>query len=669
MWNPAFREDSTSTAGRFVHFRKTLFISEDVPSSLEIQITADKRYKLYVNKQLVAFGPVKGDANLWFYDELNISPYLRMGENHIAIHVLRLFHGTSWGTSFPRLGSGGVRIATTVDDAVWSPQIRSSSLWQTAIDPFVALRIDEAEDDFYTQKFQFKTIHNVESSLSHDAWEAAVTTFHPGDSDILIPAGTSHQLDLEAQSHTTAFIRFRFKRPNIGGARLTITYSESYEDDPELVPYLRRKENRLDTSKLNIQAGSSDLTMRGIDIETTHYPLEVLSSLKMRSDESVMEELYETSIRTLKNCMHDCYEDCPFYEQLQYAMDTRSSSLFTYYLSADDRLARQAILQLHSSFQSRIGLTASRAPSSQLQIIPHFSLYWVCMLLDHFQFYADKEFIRPFLPVLDAVLDYFDSRIDHRFDLVSLKNEGGVWNFHDWAEQWRPYGIPLSAAKSGISTYTNNLYAYTLRAAATLQLTCGARSALADEYSHRASQIVDAVKQHCFDGQYFTDSIAAGSDPMVDRSQHNQVWAVLSGAESGTAAQKLLRNALKTHQGVSPLVKTSISMTFYTLRAISAAGGSLYEDLFAEFWGPWRHQLSLGLTTWEEDDVSHRSDCHAWGSAPIYEFLAEVAGIRPAMPGWEELEFVPRVSLFPSLEATVPFLRRGKMALAKVSWH
>ncbi|UPL01356.1 hypothetical protein LCI18_012290 [Fusarium solani-melongenae] len=758
MWNPAFREDSTSTAGRFVHFRKTFFISEVVPSSLEIQITADTRYKLYVNKELVAFGPVKGDANLWFYDEVDIGPHLRLGENHIAIHVLRLFHGTSWGTSFPRLGSGGVRIATTIDDAAWSPQIRSSTLWQTAIDPFVTLRLDEAEDEFLhvyekvstsgvaslewvsavllryqnstgvtapwklsprliplmtRQKCQFKTIHNVESSLGHDAWKAVAPTSYLEDSDILIPAGTSHQLDLEAQSHTTAFIRFRFKRPNIGGACLTVTYSESYEDDPELVPYLRRKENRRDTSKsligpkdiytlrgqdgalnlgyydnetceeiympfhwrafrfvrLNIQAGSSDLIMRGIDIETTHYPLEVLSSLKMGSSDSIMEELYETSIRTLRNCMHDCYEDCPFYEQLQYAMDTRSSSLFTYYLCADDRLTRQAILQLHSSFQPRIGLTASRAPSSQLQIIPHFSLYWICMLHDHFQFYADKEFIRPFLPVLDAVLDYFHSRIDRQFDLVSLRNEGGVWNFHDWAEQWRPYGIPPSVVKSGISTYTNNLYAYTLKAAARLQLTCGARSALADEYSHRASRIVDAVKRHCFDGKYFTDSIAAGSDPMVDRSQHNQVWAVLSGAEFGTTAQNLLRNALNTSQGDNSLVKTSISMSFYTLRAISVAGGSLYEDLFAEFWGPWRHQLSLGLTTWEEDDVSHRSDCHAWGSAPIYEFLAEVAGIRPAMPGWEELEFVPRVSLFPSLEATVPFLRRGRMALAKVSWH
>ncbi|KAL4724478.1 hypothetical protein ACLX1H_009094 [Fusarium chlamydosporum] len=722
MWNSAFLENATSTAGRFVHFRKSLFADSQIPSSLVIQISADTRYKLYVNKQLVAYGPVKGDASLWFYDEVDISSYLHLGENQIAIHVLRLFHGTSYGTSFPRLGSGGVKIATSIDDEVWSPQIRSSELWQTAIDLNVTLRIDEPEDDFlhvfemvsaahetplvWTSavllRFQnstgvtapwklsprlippmssrishFKATHNIQSSIHPDVWNATLIC---EDGNILLPACSHHQLDLEAPVHTTAFIQFRFARPEIGGACLTVTYSESYEDHPVLVPYLRRKGNRCDTSKLligpkdiytfqgkngnpalsyyddegteevympfhwrtfrfirlEISTGSSDLIIRGIDIDIVHYPLDVLSKISTTSDDGTLGALFETSIRTLQNCMHDCYEDCPFYEQLQYAMDTRSSCLFTYYVSADARLARQAMVQLHSSFQPRLGLTASRAPSTQLQIIPHFSLYWICMLYDYFLYHADKTFVRPLLPVVDAVLGYFDAHIDGQLELVSLGNEKGVWNFHDWTEQWRPYGIPPSAERSGISTYTNSLYAYTLKLAARLQSECAGRMSLADEYSHRAGLIVDAVKRHCFDGQYFTDSIASCSDPKVDRSQHNQVWAVLSGALCGTSAQSLLKRALEGLQDGAPLVKTSVSMSFYTLRAISVAGGSLYDELFSSLLQPWRHQLSLGLTTWEEDGVSQRSDCHAWGSAPIYEFLAEVAGIRPAKPGWQE---------------------------------
>lgn len=89
------------------------------------------------------------------------------------------------------------------------------------------------------------------------------------------------------------------------------------------------------------------------------------------------------------------------------------------------------------------------------------------MLYDH-MFYDDKDFIRPFLPVMDAVLGYFHSRIDSGTDLVALKSSRDVWNSHDWTAQWRPYGIPPSVVKSGISSYTNSLYAYTLNMASKL---------------------------------------------------------------------------------------------------------------------------------------------------------------------------------------------------------
>jgi hypothetical protein len=703
----------------------------------------------------VAFGPVKGDRSLWFYDEVDIAPYLRLGQNHVGIHVLRFFYATRFATSFPRLPTGGVYISTVNLDVSVGIDISSSPLWQTAIDQSAILRVNQAEDDFLhiyekidrttgvqlewlpavllpfqnstgvsapwrlsprlipqmqRKRAEFHAIHNIQSCIPSYVWQKNLIT--GPYQEIRFPPASRHQLEVEAPFHMTAFLRFCFNQPQVGGSTIAITYSESYEDPPTFVPYLRRKGQRRDNVKslfgpqdtyvfggsshrlglgyendenaketfapfhfrtfrfikISIEVGQSELVLKRIELNRVNYPLNILATLKIdQKEDAKAEKLWDISVRTLENCMHDCYEDCPFYEQLQYAMDTRSSALFTYYISGDDRLAKQAIIQLHNSFQSHMGLTSSRAPTHQPQYIPHFSLYWICMLADHWKFFGDKTFIRPFLPAADAVLGYFDARIDSDTRLVTLPEETGVWHFHDWAEAWRPYGIPPAVTQTQISTYSNNLYAYTLKQASTLQLACAERGTIAQEYLVRAQRVVDAVQLLCFDGEFFTDTIAAACDKGHHRSQHNQVWAVLSGASSGKRGQDLLRRTLSS--GTAELLTpTSISMSFYTLRALSMVKGDVYEEVFHQFWEPWNAQMALGLTTWEEDSVSQRSDCHAWGSAPIYEYMAEVIGLRPAKPGWASLEFEPRLSLYRDIEATVPFPYVGGIALAKVSW-
>ncbi|KAI1846235.1 hypothetical protein JX266_007760 [Neoarthrinium moseri] len=757
MWHPNFTEERTDTAGLFVHFRNQLIVDSSPPPSLVIGITADTRYKLYVNGQLASFGPVKGDPSLWFVDEVDVGPYLRTGTNEILVIVLRFFYASPYATSFPRLPLGGLRVTIADAQSSWHDSLKSSTHWSTAIDETSILRIDEPEDDFlhiyeYVDKSQrrllewvpakvheFMTstgnatpwhlspriippmkreaayasaVHHVQSNQSLLNWESVLLrapgSQNSGQSLTLSPH-SSHHFDVEMAQHTTAFVRLRFKRPRTAGSVLNVTYSESYEDEPTLVPYLRRKGHRCDYSKslygpqdryhfggitaaesaedqseesfmpfhfrtfrflrMSIDVGDSELDLEGIEIEAVNYPLEVLASFKATpSGNGVIEQLWSTSVRTLSNCMHDCYEDCPFYEQLQYAMDTRSSCLFTYYVSGDDRLARQAITQIHNSFQSRLGLTCSRAPSHKPQFIPHFSLFWILMLDDYMKFYGDKSFLEPLLPAVDAILGYFHRLIDQKLGLVASNSQPGIWNFVDWAEAWRPYGIPPAAERTGFSTYTNNLYAYTLKHAATLVTSLG-RPGIAGEYLGRASNIIDAVRNHCFDGELFSDGLASSAIADIDYSEQNQVWSVLSGAASASVAATILRKSLEPAPA-KQLVRSSVSMSFYTLRALSAVGGNIYDETFHQFWDPWRQQLALGLTTWEEDSVSQRSDCHAWGSAPIYEFMAEVAGVRPASPGWESIEFSPRLNLFSTIEATVPLRQVGAKSegLVHVSW-
>ena len=97
------------------------------------------------------------------------------------------------------------------------------------------------------------------------------------------------------------------------------------------------------------------------DSTETGYPLNVQT--KADASDERFKKIWEISERTLRCCMHETYEDCPFYEQLQYAMDTRAQILYTYAISADDRLARKCMEDFRRS-QRYDGLLNCAAPVS-----------------------------------------------------------------------------------------------------------------------------------------------------------------------------------------------------------------------------------------------------------------------------------------------------------------
>ena len=759
IWNPTWVETvSDPCAGRLVHFRKELWI-EKAPEHPElIEVTADTRYKLYINGSLVAFGPVRGDQQTWFYDTIDIQPHLKQGSNRLAICVLRFFAGAPGATSFVRSPCGGLLIRNANENN--HVNVSGNSNWQTAIDYSTTFPMGIKHDDFLhiyervdrgldkdlkwmpakPQKFlnafgvtapwrlaprtipfqtltqkQIKAIHNIRSCVSTTAWERVFKIGSHDLNHVKLPAGTKHRIEIEVDHHMTAFVKFRFLQNRAVGSTLKITYTECYEDPPNLLPYSRCKGDRCDTSKSLIGpedqycfgqssneisssydeqgdqeeiyapyhfrafrfmaveidvSGEDDLVMTGLDVFETLYPLHIAADISVSEEhQNLVRQLWTTSIRTLNNCMHDSYEDCPFYEQFQYAMDTRSSILFTYVLSGDDRLARQAIVQFRNSFQPAIGLTASRAPAQQLQIIPHFSLFWILMLVDHYEYFADSLFIRQMIPVATAVLETFNQRIDSDIGLVKHPSGTGQWDFVDWAAAWAPFGIPPAGERTGYLSFSSMLYAYTLQRFGIL-LDSLSQGASAREYHDRAMGLVKAVREHCFDGFLVSDGLQTGKVVNQDYSQHGQIWGVLCGVLSKEEGVKALEEVLKESSSSHKLTPASIAMRFYTFRAISLAGDSLYSQNFHGFWQPWKEQLEQNLTTWVEDNVNQRSDCHAWGSSPIYEFMTEVVGIRPAKPRFAVISFQPRVELFSSLDAKMPIggSHGEAVLIAHVKW-
>ena len=70
------------------YFKKS-FTLEAVSESI-IEISAQARYKLYINDNFVACGPCKGTREKTYFDAIDVTKYLNAGENEIFVEVLQL---------------------------------------------------------------------------------------------------------------------------------------------------------------------------------------------------------------------------------------------------------------------------------------------------------------------------------------------------------------------------------------------------------------------------------------------------------------------------------------------------------------------------------------------------------------------------------------------------
>lgn len=502
---------------------------------------------------------------------------------------------------------------------------------------------------------RFDGVINLHGPISKEAWASLLSN----DDALEIPADTKLWVELGSDKLTTGFLDLISTATGKDDdlPEIEILCSECYESPMEGgAP--RAKGNRSDFSKgrlygmvdkykfhdgknhyspfwfrtfryirLTITTKSSPLRLWSFGYRSTHYPLEIRTTLQTSSP--FVSKLWDISVDTLRNCMHETYEDCPFYEQNQFAMDTRSQILFTYLLSRDDRLARKAMQEFHASRRDD-GLIETHFPCPGRGMnIPTFSLFWVLMVYDHMVHFGDERLVKSYVGAVDGVLNYFDERINE-LGLVG-QFDPDCWAFVDWADGWFTPGrgftglaVPKAYYSKGAATYHTLLYAYTLLKAAELQTFLGRRDT-ANQYLSRHESLLQVVRQHCFDASsgFYLDGPGAASE----LSQHTQVLAVLSGCVEGADAEKLMRRTV-LERAEHKLVKASLAMGFYVFRAVSQAG--VYEECWETLIQPWKKMIDDNLTTWAESESMMRSDCHGWSAVPLWEIGTEIVGVRQA---------------------------------------
>lgn len=120
---------------------------EQQPKQTDLFITADSRYKLWVNGRYVARGPARSYPHAQCVDRLDVTPYLRAGSNTLAVQVYQPGYSHF---SYVHRGMAGLLAHLVVDG---HSELATNSRWRTSRDvsfaatvPPVSIYISGVED-------------------------------------------------------------------------------------------------------------------------------------------------------------------------------------------------------------------------------------------------------------------------------------------------------------------------------------------------------------------------------------------------------------------------------------------------------------------------------------------------------------------------------------------
>ncbi|MEN8229299.1 MAG: alpha-L-rhamnosidase C-terminal domain-containing protein [Bacteroidota bacterium] len=480
-----------------------------------------------------------------------------------------------------------------------------------------------------------------------------LTTAYP---EILVSGGKGSTIEISYAEALVDENGIKGNRNHIEGKTMLSYYSDKFRPDGgktrSFQPLWFRTYRYLE---LTVETRDEPLIIEDLYAYFTAYPFEEKAFFK--SDDPALQAIWDVGWRTARLCAGETYFDCPYYEQLQYVGDTRIQALISLYVANDDKLMRNAIEQFQNSLLP-IGLTQSRFPCSQPQVIPTFSLIWIEMIHDYWMHRDDQEFVKKQLNGIRNVLHWYGQQVDEN----SMLGPMDWWNFVDWSfgpwDSQKPIGGTPPGAIDGNSSIITLQYVHALQVASELFEVFGDQHQ-AQEYKQLSQSLMSSSYQRCWSKE---KGLLADTPEKSSFSQHANVLAILTGMFKEQESANLFGRIL-TDEGLIP---TTLYFKFYMIEAMKEAG---LADDYLSVMEAWKEMINMGLTTFAETPEPTRSDCHAWSASPNYHFLSVVSGIEPSSPGFKTVKIEPHMGplkhleckmMHPSGEILVELKRRGK---------
>ena len=385
--------------------------------------------------------------------------------------------------------------------------------------------------------------------------------------------------------------------------------------------------------QVHISNLKTSFTIRGIGIIPVYYPLNFDGSFNC--SDRLFNKIHSVCIDTLRLCMHEHYEDCPWREQALYAMDSRSQMLIGYYTFGEYEFAR-ASLELLGESQRSDGLLSLCAPCEYERTIPSFSLIWIVAICDYILYSGNLSFGAEMLGKIEKVIEHFLSYSDN--GLIKISNKYEHWNFYEWADgmdNWDNiesvrYDAPLNA----FFIMALNSYKQILKWIGNNK---------AEYISNLCEFFKQAFHRAFFNKEYGMYATYINEDcQSLHFSELTQALALLVDAVPKEHCD-IVRKKLVSESAV----ETSISYLLFKYEALLQDNDKYKEYVFNDISEKWGYMLYNGATSfWEtihgdSDFENAGSLCHGWSAIPAYFFYKYILGIYPTSPGYETYNISP----------------------------
>lgn len=701
-------------------FRKTIHLNE-IPKNFIVNVSADNRYKLFVNGELICNGPARGSLMNWYFETVDIAPFLKLGENSISAIVWNF----SWYKPLAQISflTGFIMQGNSENENV----VNTNSTWKVSKDTsYSIIPIDYLFAYLVGPAEQFNCNYHpwnwMDTSFNDENWINAKEMqqgvpyrgmrwegmpnyiLYPREiplmkyekqmfkeirkyeginnpekliigQDLTIPENSKVTILFDQKELTTAYPYLKFSKGK--GSNIKIIYAESF-----FIP--KDTSNKSTTTKNQLKGNRNEIEGK---VLIGNYDIFIPDGGENR----VVESLWWRTFRYVQLEISTSYEPLIVHEFFSYSTGYPFKEI--------------AGFKCNDSIYSEIWETGWRT-----QRLCAGETYFDCPYYEQMQYVGDTRLqgLISFYVSGDSLLwkksikDFYNSRLP--FGLIQCDYPSSfIGVIPTYSLLWIPmvYDYHMHCddeqfVKKLMPAIIDNLQWFEDRLDSNGLLPKLEWWSFIDWVkdknwnkgvppfdSQNNSAIINLLYAYALDKaselmKYY--GYAENSIKYTEQSKRiktyilNHCW----DEKTGLLADNADKNTFSQHtQALAILVdlfpaekQKEIMLTTYNNDSIvqctyyfrfylaESMKKAGLGGLYTEMLDPWKEMLDYGLTTFAEEPEPTRSDCHAWSASPNYHFLSLICGITPIKPGFKKIRIAPNFGNLEWIEAKMP-LKNG----------